>query len=44
MTKVDSVDRHDDRPPVTPGGVAGFTLALIVVIAAPFIIDGNIFT
>jgi len=33
----------DDRlPPPTPGSVAAFILALVVAMAAPFLIDGGI--
>lgn len=41
MAKLNPADHDDGLPPATPGGVAGFILALVVAVAAPFIIDGG---
>lgn len=41
MSKPNPAHHDDGLPPVTPWGVAGFILALVAAVAAPFIIDGG---
>jgi len=41
MTTADPDERADRLPPVTPGGVAAFLIAVCVAFVAPLIIDGG---